>query len=190
MLADFLQLPVAGIATGGIFALAAVGFVLLWQTSQTINFAQGEFVMLPAFFVLGGDGVLRALLPAGAAGRPGRSRRWCSALMFKQIVVDPMLRHGVLPLVISTIGLAILLKEGVKEFYAAEAQPFPGVWPTTNVSIGGAVISAQSLVIIGVALVAVVRCSISSARPAPAGRCRPPRRTRRSRACSASRSSA
>jgi branched-chain amino acid transport system permease protein len=128
--------------------------VLLWQTSQTINFAQGEFVMLPAFFVLaamkfGGlsfpaallVGLVVALLVLG--------------LLFKQLVVDPILRHGVLPLVISTLGLAILMKEGVKDFYAAEAQSFPGMWPATNFSIGGAVISAQSLVIIAVALAAV-----------------------------------
>ena len=49
---DFLQLLIAGLATGAIYALAAIGFTLLWQTSQTINFAQGEFVMLPAFFAL------------------------------------------------------------------------------------------------------------------------------------------
>jgi len=51
-MADILQLLVAGLATGAIYALVAIGFTLLWQTSQTINFAQGEFVMLPAFFVL------------------------------------------------------------------------------------------------------------------------------------------
>src|SRR5262249_22672094 len=52
IMADFLQLLIAGLATGAIYALAAIGFTLLWQTSQTINFAQGEFVMLPAFFAL------------------------------------------------------------------------------------------------------------------------------------------
>ena len=128
--------------------------MLLWQTSQTINFAQGEFVMLPAFFVLaamkfGGLSFPAALLVGFAVAA------LVLGLLFKRLVVDPILRHGVLPLVISTLGLAILLKEGVKEFYAAEAQGFPGLWPATNVSIGGAVISAQSLVIIGVALAAV-----------------------------------
>ena len=39
-------------ATGSIYALAALGFTLLWQASGTINFAQGEFVMLPAFMML------------------------------------------------------------------------------------------------------------------------------------------
>ena len=45
--------------------------------------------------------------------------------LFKRLVVDPMIRHGVLPLVIATIGLAILMKEAVREFYGADAQPFP-----------------------------------------------------------------
>ena len=41
-MSDVLQLLLAGLATGGIYALVAIGFVLLWQTSQTINFAQGS----------------------------------------------------------------------------------------------------------------------------------------------------
>ena len=58
---DFLQLFFSGLATGSIYALAALGFTLLWQASGTINFAQGEFVMLPAFMMvmLLGFGVLR-----------------------------------------------------------------------------------------------------------------------------------
>jgi branched-chain amino acid transport system permease protein len=129
--------------------------VLLWQTSQTINFAQGEFVMLPAFFVLAAMkfaglsfaaamlvGLLLSLLVLG--------------LLFKRLVIEPIMRHGVLPLVISTIALAILMKEGVKEFYAADAQPFPAAWATTNLEIAGAVISGQNLVIIAVAVAAVL----------------------------------
>ena len=50
---DLLQLVLSGMATGSIYALAALGFTLLWQASGTINFAQGEFVMLPAFTMLG-----------------------------------------------------------------------------------------------------------------------------------------
>ena len=57
---DFLQLVFSGFATGSIYALAALGFTLLWQASGTINFAQGEFVMLPAF----------VMLAFGAAGLP------------------------------------------------------------------------------------------------------------------------
>ena len=50
---DFVQLFFSGLATGSIYGLAALGFTLLWQASGTINFAQGEFVMLPAFLMIG-----------------------------------------------------------------------------------------------------------------------------------------
>ena len=52
-MADFFQLFFSGLSTGSIYALAALGFTLLWQAAGTINFAQGEFVMLPAFAMLG-----------------------------------------------------------------------------------------------------------------------------------------
>ncbi len=152
-MASFVQLLVSGLATGAIYALIAVGFTLLWQTSQTINFAQGEFVMLPAFFIL-------ACMNLGAPF-------WLAALigvaisiavlgvLFKFIVVDPMLRYGVLPLVISTIALSLLLKEMVKDFYSSQAQPFPHLVPASDIHILGAVISTQSLAVLAVAVVTV-----------------------------------
>jgi branched-chain amino acid transport system permease protein len=154
-LQDVIQLLLAGLATGGIYALVAIGFVLLWQTSQTINFAQGEFVMVPAFFVLAAM-KLGGLSFAAASVVALIVSLVVLGVLFKRVVVDPILPHGMLPLVISTIALAILMKEGVKEFYAADAQPFPAAWATTNLDLGGAVVSVQNLVIIGVAVAAVV----------------------------------
>src|SRR6516162_4778454 len=122
-MASFIQLLVSGLTTGAIYALIAVGFTLVWQTSQTINFAQGEFVMLPAFFVLAAMKFGGAPFPLALAIGLVVSLV-VLGFLFKRLVVDPVLRHGVLPLVISTIALALLLKEGVKEFYAADAQPF------------------------------------------------------------------
>jgi len=149
-----LQILISGLATGAIYALVAVGFMLLWQTSQTINFAQGEFVMLPAFFVLAA--MKFGGLPFGWALVIGMlASLIVLGVVFKYLLVDPMLKHGVLPLVISTIAFALFLKEGVKEWYAAEAQPFPAVWSNDNIEIGGAVLSVQNLVIIAVAIAAV-----------------------------------
>jgi len=154
MLTDILQLFVAGLATGGIYALAAIGFTLLWQTSQTINFAQGEFVMLPAFFVLIGMGFFG--LPFWAAALIGVAVSIVTlGLMFKKLMVDPMLNHGVLPLVIATIGLAILMKEAVREFYGADAWPFPPLVAATNVTVFGAALAVQSLAVLGISVAAV-----------------------------------
>ena len=151
---SFIQLLVSGLATGAIYALIAVGFSLLWQTSHTINFAQGEFVMLPAFFIL-------AAMNAGAPF-------WLAALigialsvvvlgfLFKVVIVDPMLKYGVLPLVISTIALSLFLKEAAKDFYSSQAQPFPTLVPATDLEVFGAVVSTQSLAVLLVAIATVV----------------------------------
>ena len=152
-MADILQLLVAGLATGAIYALVAIGFTLLWQTSQTINFAQGEFVMLPAFFVLIGMSYM-PFWPAVAVGTIVSIV--VLGLLFKRLMVDPMIRHGVLPLVIATIGLAILMKEGVREFYGADAQPFPPLAAATNVSVLGVTFAVQSLVVLAIGIAAVV----------------------------------
>lgn len=151
----FMQLLVSGLATGAIYALVAIGFTLLWQTSQTINFAQGEFVMLPAFFVLVAYKGLA--LPFWVACLIGLAASvLVLGLLFKRLVVDPMLRHGVLPLVITTIAFSLLLKESVKTFYSSQAQPFPPLADAFDVSIFGAVISGQSLVVLAVAVTAVI----------------------------------
>src|SRR5437879_7992053 len=155
MLADILQLLVAGLATGAIYALVAIGFTLLWQTSQTINFAQGEFVMLPAFFVLIAMGHYHmAFLPA--VGVATLVSVVVLGVLFKRLMVDPMIRHGVLPLVIATIGLAILMKEAVREFYGADAWPFPALGATTDIRVFGAVFAIQSLVILAICIAVVV----------------------------------
>jgi branched-chain amino acid transport system permease protein len=155
---DFLQLVIAGLATGAIYALAAIGFTLLWQASQTINFAQGEFVMLPAFFALAGmtwmglPFSLAALLAVTLAVL-------ILGLLFKTIIVDPLIRQGVLPLIISTIALAIFLRDGVKEVYSAEAQPFPMVVPDGMVSLLGVKLSLAQLGVLAVALATIAALS-------------------------------
>jgi branched-chain amino acid transport system permease protein len=153
-MASFIQLLVSGLATGAIYALIAVGFTLLWQTSQTINFAQGEFVMLPAFFIL-------AAMNAGAPFWLGcliaiALSVFILGVLFKFVIVDPMLKHGVLPLVISSIALSLFLKEAVKDFYSSQAQPFPTLVPATDIHFLGAVISTQSLAVLAVAIVSVM----------------------------------
>lgn len=153
-MSNLLDLLVAGLATGAIYAIVAVGFTLLWQTSQTINFAQGEFVMLPAFLML-------AAMHAGAPF-------WLAILIgiilsmlllglgFKMLLVDPMLRHGVLPLAIATMALAIGIKEAAKEFWSAEASPFPSIIPGGDITIFGRVVALQSIGVLALAILAVV----------------------------------
>ena len=153
-MSNLLDLLVAGLATGAIYAIVAVGFTLLWQTSPTINFAQGEFVMLPAFLMLA---AMHAGVPFWLAIIIGMLLSMLLlGLGFKLLLVDPMLRHGVLPLAIATMALAIGIKEAVKQFFSAEASPFPSIVPAGDIAILGRQVSVQSLGVLALAIAAVI----------------------------------
>lgn len=154
-MSEFMQIILSGLATGAIYALAAIGFTLLWQASQTINFAQGEFVMLPAFFVLIGTQVLGlSLIPAMILALV--VSLLLLGLAFKNLLITPMLPHGTMPIIMATIALGILMKESVKVFYSAEAQPFPAIIEEHNINILGAVVSTQDIANLVISMLVVV----------------------------------
>ena len=151
---DFLQLLFSGIATGCIYALAALGFTLLWQACGTINFAQGEFVMLPAFAMVG----------FGLAGLPlwvGFAFTCVLAVLFlgwafKRGIADPLLKHGLMPIVVATIGLSIAARNGVRVGYSAEAHPFPSPFSDKLFNIFGVTITLADAATLVLALALVL----------------------------------
>jgi branched-chain amino acid transport system permease protein len=151
---DFFQLVFSGFATGSIYALAALGFTLLWQASGTINFAQGEFVMLPAFVMLGfaalgapllASFVLTCVVAVVVLG-------WA----FKRGIADPLLKFGLMPIVVATIGLSIAARNGVRAGYSAEAHPFPSLFADQLFNIAGVTITLADVGTLVLALVLVL----------------------------------
>jgi branched-chain amino acid transport system permease protein len=153
-MADFLQLLVSGLATGSIYALAGLGFTLLWQTSNTINFAQGEFVMLPAF----------AILAFVAMGLPLLAAFALTCLLavlvlgwgFKRGIADPLLKVGLMPVVVATLGLSIAMRNGVRAGYSAEAQPFPSLFGDDLFHLGTVVVTLADVATLAAALALVL----------------------------------
>ena len=150
---DFLQLLFSGMATGAIYGLAALGFTLLWQASGTINFAQGEFVMLPAFMMLGfmAMGAPLALSFLFAVVLSVAVLGW----VFKRGLVDPMFKYGLMPIVVATIGLSIAMRNGVRAGFSAEAHPFPSLFADKLFSVAGVTISLSDVGTFALALVLV-----------------------------------
>lgn len=153
-MSDFFQLLFSGLATGAIYALVALGFTLLWQASGTVNFAQGEFVMVPAILMvimihsglsLWLSFVIASLISVFLLG-------W----VFKRGLVDPLFKYGMMPIVVATIGLSFVLRNGVRAGYSAEPQPFPNVFPQELYHFGGVVISATDIGILAMALVLIL----------------------------------
>ncbi|PYN26423.1 MAG: branched-chain amino acid ABC transporter permease [Candidatus Rokuibacteriota bacterium] len=141
---DFVQLSIAGVSIGAIYAMAAIGFVLLWQTSNTINFAQGEFVVLPAFAMVLFFVIFR--LPFAAAML---ATVLVSTLLLgwgvKQLLVARLLKMGVLPLVIATIGLSLLIRYSLQQFWTPLALPFPAIFSRDPIRLGTIVVSLEEI---------------------------------------------
>jgi len=142
---EFLQFLFSGLTVGAIYALVAVGFTLIYSSSDVINFAQGEFVMIGgmATYVLAAAGVplpiasLLAVVIAVAVG-----------LLLHRLAIEPARDASAVTLIIITIGASILLRgvAGVaidKNFHSLP--PFLGAEPWL---VGGAAILPQSVIVL------------------------------------------
>ena len=151
---DFFQLSVAGISIGSIYAMVAIGFVLLWQTSNTINFAQGEFVVVPAFTMVLFLIVFRLPFAAAMLATILVSTLLLGVLV-KEVLVTRLLKMGVLPLVIATIGLSLLIRYSLQQFWTPLALPFPPLFSHDPIRLGTLVLAWEELMNIVFAAVVI-----------------------------------
>lgn len=148
-----IQLGVAGLAIGMIYALVALGFVLIFNAVNVVNFAQGDFAMFPAFivsFLLVTSGlpmwlaIIGTLLFAVVFG-----------LVFNRLVYHPLRKRSFVPVIIATIGVSLFLKNIALVLFGADPRR---VAPLVSgvVNLFGTRVNAQYLIIIGVTVVLLV----------------------------------
>ena len=152
MPADLLQLLIAGLATGAIYALVAIGFTLMWQTSQTINFAQGEFVMLggmtTVFMALAGVPLpLAALIAIIVTTGIG--------LALHRFAIEPARGASPVALIMITIGASVFLRGVAQIVFDKRFHSLPPLFGADSIQFGGAAILPQSLVVLAGAAVIV-----------------------------------
>lgn len=151
---DAVQLFIAGVSIGSTYAMAAIGFVLLWQTSNTINFAQGEFVVLPAFVMVFFFTVLHWPFAPALLATVAVSTLLLGVLV-KKLLVERLLEMGLLPLVIATIGLSMLIRNSLQQFWTPLALPFPPIFSRTPIRLGSVILSSEELMNILFVLVVI-----------------------------------
>lgn len=145
-----IELVVTGLAMGCIYALLALGFVLILNASGAINFAQGELVMLGGFVVvwLTVDAALPwyAVLPlaAGAMALVG--------VVLERFAFRPLKGKPFVTVFISTIGFGIVLRNVALLVWGPSPRSLPALIRPDVVRLGGAVLSTQHLFIVGVTL--------------------------------------
>ena len=102
------DLIVGGLATGAIYMIIAIGFTLLWQTSQAINFAQGEFVMFAGFIAAGAAEFAHA--PFWVCALLAIAGMIALGFALERVVLRPLIGRPIIAVVMATIGLAAVLR--------------------------------------------------------------------------------
>lgn len=153
MLAETWQFILAGLVVGGIFALIAAGFVMVYQVSGIINFAQGEFAMIGAMTAssLHAQGwptfpaALAAVIVAAAVGA-----------VAQVTAIRPARRSGVVTLIFITLGLDVALRGAALFVWGTNPVLLPPFSGGTSIAIGSGTIPPQALWVFGADVVVVV----------------------------------
>ena len=151
------QLAFTGLAIGGVYALIALGIVLIYRATNVVNFAQGEFCMLGAYalvFISQGARVDYFLAAAVALALMA-----VLGLLFALGLYYPLRNRSFLPVIIATIGASIMFQNGALALFGPSPEklrPIIEAGPTGGVMLGGVFFDYQYVVILGVTLVLVV----------------------------------
>ena len=151
----FLQAVVSGVSIGCIYALVALGFVLIYKATEVVNFAQGELMMVGAFFAysivdLGGvpfvPGVLLALLATAAFG-----------VIINRLLLRPLIGSPAFTIVLATVAVSTLIRALVAMVpgWGVETHRLSNPVAGKVIRIGDLVISGDHLVVILVTVVLV-----------------------------------
>ncbi|MFP4071644.1 MAG: branched-chain amino acid ABC transporter permease [Desulfovibrionales bacterium] len=154
----FLQYLFAGVTYGIIYAIVAIGFNIIYNTTGIINFAQGEFLMLGGMIAISLNGMLP--LPLAIAGAVILTM-FVGALI--EIVFIRWLESpSVLRMIIITIGISILIREAALHIWGESVRALPYFVGTeiSSLNILGARISPQVLLVIGVCTIIVLLLSL------------------------------
>ena len=143
----FAQLVFNGLVVGSIYALLALGFVVIFKATSILNFAQGEFLLLGAYVNL----VLmdQLHLPFAAAFLVTLGFSVVLGLVLERVLLRPLLGQPVISVIVVTLGLSSVLKAIVQGIWGTDTRPFPAVFPTEPVLLGPLPISQGYLWVIG-----------------------------------------
>jgi branched-chain amino acid transport system permease protein len=150
----FLQLVVTGLALGMIYALIAIGFVIILKCSEVFNIAQGHFVLIGGY--LGYTFLVPLGLPIWAALGMAIATAIIMGLAIERLTLRPLLGEPVLAVIMVTIALSTVLGGLATLLWGAEYKAYHGLLPTITLKIGTISIPSESLIGLIVSVICVV----------------------------------
>ena len=149
-----LQSLISGIVVGSIYALIALGFVLIYKSTAVINFAQGELLMFGAYLCLAL--IVVAKLPFWLAFLVTLVAAALFGFLLERLFLRPMIGEPVISIIMLTIGLASLLKGIIHAIWGSETLVYPTIFPTEPLHLGPVVVSQVYLYSVFFALLCLV----------------------------------
>jgi branched-chain amino acid transport system permease protein len=136
---EFLNSVANGVLIGLLYALVAMGFVVIYRASKVFNFAQGELIVFSAFLmwaiVLDLQFPLWAGVPLTLIGAA------ICGYILDRLFLSRLVAESVFSMVMITVGLLILMRGLIIVLWGAETRPFPVVFPLQPVIIGDIILS-------------------------------------------------
>jgi branched-chain amino acid transport system permease protein len=149
----FLQLVITGFALGMVYALIAIGFVIILKCSEAFNIAQGHFVMIGGY--LGYTFLVTFGLPIWASLVAAIVVAIIMGLLIERLALRPLVGQPVLAVVMMTIALSTVLEGLATLLWGGEYKTYHGVLPTINLHLGQLSVPSETTIAMIVSVVSV-----------------------------------
>ena len=148
MFSDIVQTFVGGVAVGCVYALTALGFVLIYKATEVLSFAQGELMMVAAFAAVAI--VTLAGAPFWLAAAIAIAVAAASGALIDRLLLRPLVGEPVFAIVMATIGLSYLLRSSVSMVpgWGSETLSLDSPFTGKFLRLGGVSISQDHLMAI------------------------------------------
>jgi len=147
------EVVLAGIGSGGLYALAGLAFVIIYKATRVVNLAIGEMLMMGAYFFLTFFAVME--LPAWAAVVLAVVASGVMGGVIERLAIRPMLGEAPISVFMVTVGLGSILVGLVELIWSADQRRLPEFMPTEPIFLGEAFVSSKVFYGFLVALVLV-----------------------------------
>jgi len=153
-LAEFLQFLITGLAVGMVYALIALGFVLIWKSSSVANLALGQIVLLSSWFTYGM--LVQAQLPLWIAFPLVVIFALFLGWVIERFALRPLIAQPILALITVTLGIGYFIEGVVTFIWPWSVDALPRLFPREVIRIGPAVVSQEYIWVAGICLVVFV----------------------------------
>lgn len=147
----FLQLLTSGIALGSIYALIALGFVVVYKATRTFNFAQGGFVLLGTYltyqFGVAWSWPFYLAMAIAVVCMAG------IAAMLERLVLRRMIGQPPFSVILVTLGILLVIEQTVRVIWTQPSYVLANPWGTRTIDVGGVTIQHVDLWAVGFAAV-------------------------------------